>query len=150
MHIALLIAVTVALSSPLISGSLVYDDHALIAENPLVTKPGVRFQQIFWEPFPNKGSSFRYQRPVTTSIYRLLHQDTSSRDTVLHIANILLHAFIGACSCFLINLYVNHQPSSFLATLFFAVMPGQAEAVLWISSLSELLVAGALFPNTYF
>lgn len=60
---------------------------------------------------------------------------------LFHVANVVLHALNAIVLFMLARLMSGRVRFAFLASLFFAVMPGYVEAIAWVSALAEAVVS---------
>lgn len=126
---------------PSFFSSFVYDDHALILENPLVTGKEIAWWETFSHPFPWKGNSFEYYRPVTILSYRFNTLGENPSPFLFHTVNILLHLTVVLLCFFWVRLLLKNNNTAFFSALLFALMPGHAETVFWISGRSDLIIS---------
>jgi tetratricopeptide (TPR) repeat protein len=134
---------TVAVYLPSLDASFVYDDYLYVVDNPMVTGSNVTLGQIVTEPFPWRGSSLQWYRPLTILSFRLNAPGGRLSGPAFHGVNLALHLLTTTLVLVWIRRHVRSDASALLAALLFAVMPGHAEAVLWVSGRSELLATTA-------
>jgi hypothetical protein len=141
--LAAILLLTIVVYLPSLSASFVYDDYLYVVDNPMVTGSDVSLDRIVTEPFPWRGSSLQWYRPLTILSFRLNAPAGRLSGPAFHSVNLALHLLVVGLVFLWVRQLVHSDSSALLATLLFAGMPGHAEAVLWISGRSELLAAAA-------
>lgn len=153
--VAVLLALVAIVYAPVMThGAFIWDDHALVERNPLVTRGSVA--EIVRRPFlpaesPGEARAV-YYRPLTVLSLRADFGLAAEDATSYHVSNILLHltaviAFVAAAR----RLGASRWASACAAALW-ALHPRSTEAVAWISGRTDViatlfaLVALALWP----
>ncbi len=139
-HIAALSILTLLCFLPVLQAGFVYDDHALILDNPLVTKSGIATWQIFAQPFPWEGNSFSFYRPLQILCYRLNAFSDPPNAFWFHAVNIAIHILVAALLFVWCKRLFRENIPALSAALLFAFMPAHAEAVCWVSARGDLLI----------
>jgi hypothetical protein len=139
-QIAILSVLTLLCFLPVFRADFVYDDHALILDNPLVTKNGVTTRQIFSQPFPWEGNSFNFYRPLTILCYRLNAFSGTPSAFWFHAVNVMIHILVVALFFLCCRRLFQEDNYALFASLLFALMPAHAEAVCWLSARGDLLI----------
>ena len=127
-----LLAATVLVYSPALTGGLLWDDDAHVT--PPELRSSVGLARMVFEP----GATQQYY-PVLYSLFWL--EDRLWGDATLgyHLANVLLHSLVAwLFGRFLIRLSV---PGAWLAAWIFALHPVAVESVAWISEQKNTLSA---------
>jgi len=138
--IAALAILTLICFLPLFQAGFVYDDHALILGNPLVTKSGIAAWQIFAQPFPWEGNSFSFYRPLQVLCYRLNAFSAPPSAFWFHAVNVAIHILVTALFFLLCKRIFRETASALAAAMLFAFLPAHAEAVCWVSARGDLLI----------
>lgn len=125
---------------PILHASFVYDDYLFVVENPLVTREAVSMGEIFHQPFPWQEKSFEWYRPLTILGYRLNTAGGVPNGPAFHAVNLVLHLAVVMLFFVWARRFLDSLSSAAFAAFLFALMPGHAEAVLWVSGRSELIV----------
>jgi hypothetical protein len=141
---------------PTLHYSLVYDDIEQIVQNQRLTAwsylPGY-FTTHLWA---NVWSTYveihkvGYYRPVFLVWLRLTYAMLGPPGAIWHLASILAHLGATACVFMLIRRLTGAFKASILAAGLFAIHPIQAEAVAWVSSVSEPLLTVFVVLTVYF
>jgi uncharacterized membrane protein YhdT len=141
--LAAILVLTTAVYLPCLSASFVYDDYLYVVDNPMVTGSDVSLGRVVTEPFPWRAHSLQWYRPLTTLSFRLNAPGGRLSGPAFHSVNLALHLLVVVLAFVWFRQHVNADSSALLGALLFAVMPGHAEAVLWVSGRSELLATAA-------
>ena len=135
------VVIALALFANTLSGDFVFDDTAIIRDNPTIRSmadPFRFFHLSYWE---HTGRNSGLYRPVTMLSYALNYAAGGLRPAGYHAVNMLLHAL----NSFLVTVLVLHLSRSAaagcIAGVFFAVHPIHAEAVANVVGRAELLAA---------
>lgn len=143
--LALALLSTAAVYWQALGGQLVYDDLALIGENPLIGSlknlPDLILKPL-WD-FQNPGSTEQtgYWRPLTSVVYALAWAVDAGAPWAFHAAGLLFHLGATAGAFFLAR---QLGGSAWLAggvALLFGLHPVHVESVAWISALNDPLFA---------
>jgi len=142
---ALAAALSVVCYAGTVSNQFVFDDHDIIARNPLVTSDEPHLGRIFtshyWEHVTPAGNLYR---PLTILTYWLSHAAGGLDPAGYHVVNILLHAL---CSVLMVALAARlglSAPSATAAGVLFATHPIHTEAVAGIVGRADLMTASCL------
>lgn len=119
-----------------LGGDFVYDDIAVIRENPAVMGPDASLWRALRDPYPFD----RLYRPVTVASYRL-NVLLDGAPFSFHAVNVSLHAVVTCLVCVLAARVLLSRGAAFVAAALFAVHPVHAEAVANIAGRAELLAA---------
>jgi len=122
-----------------LSASFVYDDFPYVVENPLVTEDGVTLLELLTQPFPCEENSLGWYRPLTVLSYRVNAWGSQLDGPAFHLVNLVLHLVVTALVFVVGCRLLSSLTAAGSAALLFALLPGHAEAVLWISGRSEVL-----------
>ncbi len=139
------IAVAVfAIYWPTLKNGFVYDDTSVIVNNPQIASLSnwsKAFTSCIWEQYSG-GTCYehsKYYRPLQTLSFMFTYA-ISSQPLVFHLVNIIYYIVLNfLVFLFLYKLFKN-QLAAVLGTALFLFYPIHAEPVMWISSLSELLM----------
>lgn len=125
-----------------LQNDFVYDDKALIVENPLV-KDIKYIPEIFtsdvWRILGQDASS--YYRPLMYIIYMADYHVFGMNPWGFHITNLIFHAGTAVLVFLIVMLLAGSKQSylpAFASAIVFAVHPVHTEAVAWIGGLPEL------------
>ncbi len=130
----------IALFLPVLGGAFVYDDLILLENNPALDHWSY-LTESFTQPMWDMVDDARYRaggffRPVSTSLFLLLHKLGGGTPWPFHLAAILLHA-TAALLVARLALSVGGTPRlATFAGLLFAVHGAHAEPLAWASSLT--------------
>ena len=138
-----------------LDGELVWDDRALILDNPAIQEPGRVAEALGRDYFHTDSEPLRYgyYRPISTLSLAVSYWTVGREPALYHLTNILLHV---GCALFVLvlGLWLGFAPGAALAAaLLFAVHPVHVESVCWISGRTDLLATffglGALLALSY-
>jgi len=137
---ALVVIASVAANARSLEGELVWDDRALILENPAIHEPGRIGEALGRDYFYTDAEPLRYgyYRPICTLSLAVTYWIVNRAPLVFHLTNILLHA---SCALLVLalGLWFGAPLGAALAgALLFAVHPVHVESVCWISGRTDL------------
>jgi hypothetical protein len=147
-------AIAATVFAPAISGTWIYDDRPLIAENPYIHSFSwfTRwFTTDFWdvnEEIVRFGRRMVYWRPAITTTYAVDWQLGGGSPLVFHITNTLQHAVVGALAFVVLRRWLDATWPAFVAALLFAVHPTKAESVAWIAGRTDVVCMIAVLVAT--
>lgn len=127
------ISVLVYLNS--FGNSFVWDDQALIVQNPVIRDFG-RIPGLLTSPMAETGIRRLYYRPIEQASYALDFHVSHLSPFAYHLSNTLLHAGAAALLYQLLLVLFANSLAAFLGALLFAVHPIQTESVTYLSSRS--------------
>ncbi|RLC08134.1 MAG: hypothetical protein DRI24_23825, partial [Deltaproteobacteria bacterium] len=141
---------------PTFSGDFLLDDHPLIADNPLIRD----LQPLPWYFLQEDGVLSKtevaggyhtgYYRPLISLTYQLDYKLWGLAPMGFRLTNLILHLAV----CLMLYLILKaHQTGifvSFAVVAFFGLHPVNTEAVSWISSRNNILVALFSLAGYYF
>ena len=142
----LITVLLVAVYFPTFSGEFILDDNSLIKDNPYIRtfhSPISYFIQEdgITDEYDKGGYHTGYYRPLLHLIYSLDHKLWGLNAPGFRTTNLLLHLLC----CFLLfqflQFLINDRHAALWATLIFALHPVNTEAVSWIGSRDNILVA---------
>lgn len=138
--LASLIVYLNALDSPFIS-----DDHLLIEKNEVlrVCPPLDAFRFGFWERMSDYATEAKsdYYRPLQIASYSVDYRLGGGSPAVFHLTNVLMHVGTSLLVYLLGRLIFCNAFVAFGGALLFAVHPIHTEAVSWIASRGDVMVA---------
>jgi hypothetical protein len=130
---------------PSITGSWVFDDRPLIAENPFVHSfawAGRWFVTDFWnvgEEVRRFGSAITYWRPGITVTYAVDWAIGGGSPVVFHVMNLLYQACVCVLAFFVLRRWIGKAIPAAAAALVFAIHPTKAESVAWIAGRTDVI-----------
>jgi tetratricopeptide (TPR) repeat protein len=140
---------------PTFSGEFMLDDHALIENNPYIKEPhslASYFDQedgiVSNENRPEEHTG--YYRPLANLTYRLDYKAWGMKPQGFRATNLLLHLLVSFSLYSFILLLVNDRQTAFWASLLYAIHPVNTEAVSWVCSRNNILVALFFLLSFYF
>ena len=153
---AVLFLLALAVYAPTLGHQFVYDDRALIEQNPLVTRlsaiPSL-FVSDLWSGIGASRSAdgaieeaagkqeYRRYRPLLMASYALNYAVDGVNPLGYHLVNVLLHAVVSVL-LYLVALEVGwSQIGAFVASALFAVHPLHTEPVAWVAGRPEMMMA---------
>ncbi len=148
-----MLALVAAAYAPALSGGFVWDDHALVEENPKVralSAPWAWLGSDYWAlPLGPTKQVNAYYRPLTGYSFSLDYALGHGAPWPFHLTNLLVH-LLGVGLLFgLARRLGASAPAAALAAALHGLFPRGTEAVAWISgrtdALAGTLVLGALF-----
>jgi tetratricopeptide (TPR) repeat protein len=132
-----------------LSGELVWDDRALIVEDPRFHEPDALRQLLMEDFFGNTVEPFRYGylRPLTSLSYYLTWRVFGPDPLPFRLTNLALHVTV----CVLVfvlarRLFPGDYWAAFLAAVIFAVHPVHVESVAWVAGRTDVLSTAFLLP----
>lgn len=153
--IALAVAAACALAfAPALSGSWLYDDHALVEHNANVhgfARWSHWFTASFWdtgEDYAQAGSEVAYWRPAISASYALDWTISGGDPAFFHAMNVVWHALAGALGFLVLRRWLGGTRAAALAALLVLVHPTKAESVAWIAGRTDVLCLVALLIAT--
>jgi tetratricopeptide (TPR) repeat protein len=151
---AVLVIFSVAIYYGALSNGFVFDDQAQVMENPWITGPehmGEIFFSSAWAYDEIHGETDLY-RPMLHLVYMAEHA-LFGRDNPLwwHAFNIGLHALNSLWVFAVAGMALRRDSMApFIAALFFAAHPVNAEVVSWVACVTELTFTFFLLAALYF
>ncbi len=136
----LVILFSILLYLPTVRYDFVYDDEVLLPHHPWI-KDVAQIPRIFTSPVYNLSEEqpTNYYRPIQILLYQLIYLMFELDPTAYHLLNIFFYTLVCAAIFFLFVLLIPDKIwIAFAASLLFAAHPAHTEAVVWVSSLSEL------------
>jgi tetratricopeptide (TPR) repeat protein len=131
-----------------VSFGLVWDDRALVEENPVVSRQagiGEAFtHELFWGQ-PERTGANRFYRPGLLLYFRVLAA-FGRGPVLLHAGSLLLHGVTALLLFHLLSRRAGPVPS-FLGAAFFAVHPLRVESVVWVAGAGDILCAALLLAS---
>jgi protein O-mannosyl-transferase len=139
-HLGLLFVLIFSVYSNVLSGPFLWDDEALVKNNPAITD---------WRNIPTFFSFSSWPTEDGTSFYRPIQLITYVCDYTVwglnpygyHLTNVFLHFLVCASMYFFFTAIISAPGAVFCATALFAVHPVHTEAVSYISGRADLLAA---------
>jgi tetratricopeptide (TPR) repeat protein len=147
--LASLLALTVGVFGPSVTGTFVSDDTNAIVNNELVTGP-LRPWAIFANPswWGQLRADAPGYRPLVTLSFALNHAVSTGGAMGYHFVNLLLHAVVSWL-VFVLGLRLgSSRRGAWLAAVVFCLLPIHTEAVAWIVGRAELMAAGCFAGAT--
>ena len=143
---AALIAATLFAYRGSLQIGLVYDDHKVVANNPLIR--GFDALPTYFSPdyYRFSGDPVHW-RPVATLSHLLVYQLGGLEPWVHHAANLLLHLGNALALLWLLRRVVGRGAPALLGALAFALHPAISEAVLCVTFRRDALVLAGLFAS---
>jgi len=134
---AVVLAIVAAVFARALAGAFVYDDVALIAQNPGLHDP---FDLASLWTQPLWGSQLGHWRPLTAQLLALGWWLGDGGPWAIHALALLLHlaATLGVLA--LLRELGAAPRTAALGALLFALHPAQAESVAWCAALNDVLV----------
>ncbi len=135
---------------PALSGGWIYDDHALIGDNPFVHSfdHWTRwFTHDFWDvnqEIVRFAKRMIYWRPLVTVTYGLDWQLGGGSPLIFHISHTLWQALMGGLAFVVLRRWIGSSYPALAAAVLFSVHPTKAESVAWISGRTDVLCMIAL------
>ena len=124
-----------------LGGEFVYDDHAIIEQNPVVSPATPWWASLTESYWPEPHAAGLY-RPVTTLTYRLQRSVWPTAALPFHAVNLLLHAAASLLVWrVMARLWAARATLAVAVALLFAVHPLHSEAVANVVGRAELLAA---------
>ena len=141
LSIAILCALVLAAYSNSIGNGFVWDDNQQIVMNPDL-RPGAPIGHLFsgdvWNFRGHAGGGRNYYRPLQMLAYRLMAFIWGFDPHAFHALSIGFHLVAVLLAFFVFRRLCGRIDLAFAAAALFAVHPGHAEAVEWISALPDL------------
>jgi tetratricopeptide (TPR) repeat protein len=139
----MLVAVWIAYS-PALKAGLVWDDHALVAEDAPWMKARIReiMQKPYWPTSPLADVRTTYYRPLVLVSFRV-DVLLGGTGTEFHFTNLLVHVAACALLAFVAARAGASGGAAVLGALAWGVAPRLTESVAWISGRTDVF-AGAL------
>ncbi len=138
--IFLLLVVCAVYANSLVSGFVWDDNWLIISKQAFFSHPENAIKILFSSDAP-LGGEFPYYRPFNTLTYMLDHYLWGLHPFWYHLENIALHALAVVLFYLLLKKVFADGRLAFLAAVFFAVHPVNAEAVDLVSSRNTLFCA---------
>jgi len=136
--------VAVLLYLPALGHEFVFDDRAVIENNPLVVEDGA-WPRIFTTPYWNApGHGGTLYRPLTTLSFAVDHALAGLHPVWYHGVNVLLHALVVFLVTLLALAILPGGRAAAIVGILFAVHPVHVEAVAGVVGRSELLAAAGV------
>jgi protein O-mannosyl-transferase len=151
----LVAAIAAAFFVPALAGGWIYDDHALIPNNPYIHSfewwPRW-FVTDFWDVNEEKvrfGTRIVYWRPLITASYAVDWRLGGGSPLLFHITNTLAHAVVAGLAFVTLRRWIGAAVPACIAALLFAVHPTKAESVAWIAGRTDVFCMIAIFVAVY-
>jgi tetratricopeptide (TPR) repeat protein len=135
------VVLALALFANTISGEFVYDDNAIVRDNPTIRdlgKAGELFTSTYWQ---HTGRNSGLYRPGTILTYALNYAVGGLNPSGYHAVNVVLHAMTTLLVALLIWHLAGSATVGSVAGILFAVHPIHVEAVANVVGRAELLSA---------
>ena len=133
-----------------LSGQFVWDDHALITDNPYV-KDCKYLPRVFSQDLGRgAGVEFHYWRPLVSLVQMLEYSWWGSNPVGYHLASISFHALAAFCLYWLIMVLFSDALIAFLAAGLFVVHPVHSATAASISGLVNSLAAVFILLSVIF
>ena len=141
--IALIVLVTALAFARTLGGELVYDDHLLIARNPLIADLGrlpELFSSSYWDFLdPETAQHVGYYRPLSMLALTLVYHAGDAAPWSFHLASILLHTAASLGAWAIARRLLSSERAALWAAILFSLHPVHLESVAWISGISDPL-----------
>jgi hypothetical protein len=124
---------------PGLLGGFVYDDIALIRDNPRAHGLG-HVVEAFTSSFWQAADSARYYRPLVTLSYLQDWSLGGGEAWTFHLTNVLLHMAASMLALSVATRWTGSRAAGILVALLVAVHPSRSQSVLWISGRPDLLM----------
>lgn len=142
--IALLLAIPLAIGSPIVGHPPVFDDHLLLGGNADLLEGRLPAREAFfrkyWGSAPEAALNELY-RPVAIASLVVDARLLGSGPAGMHATSLLLHALNALLVYCLMTLLFQNRRMAFLTALLFSVHPIALEALAPLSGRSDLLAA---------
>lgn len=122
-----------------VGAGFVFDDHALVVENPLVRESPARIGGLFLHSPERAGFAYRPVRVLSYQVDHLLAGGMDPR--VFHLSNLVYHVLATWLLWSLARAMLDSDPAAMVAASLFAVHPLGTEAVAYVSGRRDLLCA---------
>ena len=122
-----------------VGAGFVFDDHALVVENPLVRESPARIGGLFLHSPERAGFAYRPVRVLSYQVDHLLAGGMDPR--VFHLSNLVYHVLATWLLWSLARAMLDSDPAAMVAASLFAVHPLGSEAVAYVSGRRDLLCA---------
>jgi hypothetical protein len=119
-------------------GGFVWDDHAMIVENPALSDLG-NVPAFFGTNYFGERANVELYRPLVNTTLALDHRLWGARPFGYHLTNLLLHLAAGLLLYLLLRRITDRPALPEAAALLFLVHPASAEPVAWIVARADLL-----------
>jgi tetratricopeptide (TPR) repeat protein len=143
-----LVATVVALVAflPSLAATYVYDDLALISNNPYAHSLTFLFRGFrthLWDVFEygSNGFGLKYYRPVVTASYVLNWVVSGGAPWAFHLVNVLCHAAATLLAARVATRWTGDARLGLLTALIFALHPTRTESVVWVSGRTDVFMA---------
>ncbi len=139
LQVALIVILGLSLYSNCSNGNFIWDDHGLIKGNDHI-KNWSNLPKIITENFgAGYGDRSNFYRPLQTVVHMACYSLWGLKTTGYHLIAILTHILAAVILYFLLRNLFQGKNISFVASLLFVAHPINAEAVCYISGLSDPL-----------
>jgi tetratricopeptide (TPR) repeat protein len=127
-----------------LAADFVFDDHILIAKNPMLRSaaevPGY-FTRGTWPTITIGGADTATYRPLVLLTFFAVYQVAGPHPSTFHAVNVALHAINAILVLLLLRqLGARDTVSALMGALVFAVHPVHVESVAWTSGLTDVLM----------
>ncbi|MDD5116685.1 MAG: hypothetical protein PHW98_06465, partial [Candidatus Omnitrophica bacterium] len=130
--------------APYLNNGFVFDDNALVVENPLVKSPYLLpdiFKTALYDHWLGAQPYDRMYRPLQLLSYRLDYDLWGLKPFGFHLSNILLHLFNSMLVFSLIWLLFKRRMLAASTSILFMAHPVQISSVAYVSARGDLLSA---------
>lgn len=128
----------------------VWDDKALVINNPLI-RPPLRLKEIFTTTiFYPKVLKTPFWRPLQTLSYFLDYKIAGLNSKIFHLTNIILHVLNSILVFLIIQNIFSKKFISFFTSIFFLIHPLNLESVCYVSGRADLLMGFFILTAFYF
>ncbi|UCH84382.1 MAG: tetratricopeptide repeat protein [Candidatus Latescibacterota bacterium] len=141
--IIIVLVLSLAIYANTLGHEFVWDDNALIVENPLIQSLDSSaildiFTVGFWEVM---GSGGPYYRPLVTLSYAIDHEVFAGRPGGFHLTNVVWNALTCVMVFVFVHLLFGNTMIALATALLFAVHPVHTEAVAWVAGRTDVFAA---------
>lgn len=148
---AIVFVVALFLYTNTLLNGFVWDDRALIVENPRIQqldKAALRlfFTTHFWDGIKDVPGLYR---PLVTLSYAIDYQVFDGKAWGFHLTNVLLNAVACALAFLLVRALLPSSIFAAITALVFAASPLHTENVAWISGRTDVIAGLWIFASIY-
>ena len=138
------VAVVIGVYARALAASFVWDDRALVFEDPAVAHLASPLRYLFtpfWASGPELRAAREFYRPLVTFSFAVDHAVHGANASGYHLTNLVFHLLACVLVFALLRRGGSAGPFAFLFTVAWGLLPRLAESVAWIAGRTDVIAS---------